>query len=219
MRFQRASTIYSGPSQSESVHGGGIFRFFSTIFKKLLPLAKSALGLGVKAVKSQAGQNLINAASEVAADAGKKVAKDILEGKNVKKASGEGLKSAGKKVAKAAKRTAVQAGLDIIDDTLQGQNLKASAKKRLTAASKQLLTEVAAKGNTTMKKSRGKKGPGRGKKKSGGGGARRGAGKKRTSGGSCSGRGKSRGAGKKKVLKIKKNNIQHLGKQLVRQWL
>lgn len=205
MRFQRSST-FAYPAYHNSAQGGSIFGFFSSIFKKLLPLAKSALGLGAKAVQSTAGQNIINAASEIAADAGKKVAKDILEGKSAKSAAKEEFKAAGKKAAKAVKRSAVKAGLDIIDDTLKGQKLKASAKKRITQASEQLLTDM---------KTRGKKRGGKGGKK-GRGGAKRGRKGIGRSGGGC---GKRRGAGKKKVLKIKKNNMQQLGKQLVRQWL
>lgn len=202
MRFQRRD-FESSPCYRNQ-RGGSIGTFFSGLFKKLLPFAKTILGLGTKAVKSQAGQNIIGAAAELATDAGKELLKDVIEGKNVKQSTKRQLKEKGSVAVKRAKKTAVKAGLNIVEDALKGKNLKAAAKQRITEATKDLLDkDVAA---DKMKRSRGSKGAtkkgGKGKK------GKRGGGKKGKRGGGPKGR---------KLLKIRKNS--KLGKQLVRQWL
>lgn len=111
--------------------GGGVSTFFKSLYRTLMPLAKSA----VKAINTtEAGE----AIKTVVTDVGTKAAKDLLKGESVKSVVKKRLSAP----VKSAKRTALDAGLDIINDTLKGKSLKKSAKNRISMASKKLLKEI-----------------------------------------------------------------------------
>lgn len=239
MRFQRADFDSIGVAQRH--RGGGIGTFFGSIFKALLPVAKSAIGTGskviTKAVTSTAGQNVIKAAKEIATETGKDIIKDVIAGENVAQSAQKHLTAAAKRAANQAKRTAVNAGLDIVQDTLQGKSLKGSAKRRVTEAVQRLVENEEEEDNgsdlestvadileTTKKRSaKMKKGARRartarrGRRRP----ARRAPRAKRGQGGGFLTALVRKAAGRKgkKMVKIKRKGAKQLGKQLVRQWL
>lgn len=249
MRFHRPDFDSSGVTRRnlDNQRGAGIGLIFSSIFKALLPLAKSALGIGAKAAKSSVGKKVLGAAKDIATSTGKDILADALAGENiatsVKKRVGAATKKAALTAAKTAKRTALDAGLDIVQDTLQGKSLKGSAKRRIKQAARRLQEEVEAsetdsetaeEASESEEEEEGSRSSKRRTKKKSRSGkktktmkakrARRAA--RGTSRRKGRGSSKKRSSGKrggrksrsgKKIIRIKKNST--LGKQLVRQWL
>lgn len=185
--------------------GGGASTFFKSLYRTLLPLAKSA---GKALNTTETGQ----AIKTVVTDLGKKATKDILAGESIKSVAKKHLAGP----IKSAKRTALDAGLDIISDTLKGKALKKSARKRVSKASKKMLKEIVGGGGCRDETERG----GGRNKTSGGrkktGGRIKKAGKKGKTGGKCN---TAKGGRKrKKTIKIDRDN-KMLGRALVRQWM
>ena len=76
--------------------GAGIGSIFSSLFSRLVPIVKTALGVGRRALASQAGQQIAKAAKRSAMQAGLSVVGDALRGDNV-------AESAKREIAKARK--------------------------------------------------------------------------------------------------------------------
>ena len=70
----------------QSRYGGGIGSLFAPIFRALIPIAKSAFGLGKEIITHPTGQKLLQQAKRTAIDAGLEIAHDALSGKKVKEA-------------------------------------------------------------------------------------------------------------------------------------
>ena len=83
--------------------GSGLGSFFSGLFKSVVPLAKSFL-------KSSTGQTLKNVALSTASN----VAKDIIEGRNVKESAKENLGDAKQKI-----KTLIKKKFDLDPDEIQ----------------------------------------------------------------------------------------------------
>jgi hypothetical protein len=67
--------------------GAGIGSIFSSLFSRLVPIVKTALGVGRRALASQAGQKLAKAAKRSAMTAGLNVVGDALAGEHVGKSA------------------------------------------------------------------------------------------------------------------------------------
>ena len=59
---------------------------FAPIFRALIPIAKSAFGLGKEIITHPTGQKLLQQAKRTAIDAGLEIVHDALSGKKVKEA-------------------------------------------------------------------------------------------------------------------------------------
>ena len=90
----------------QSRYGGGIGSLFAPIFRALIPIAKSAFGLGKDIITHPTGQKLLQQAKRTAIDAGLEIAHDALSGKKVKEAMQ--VKPKTKKLKAVKKRTKVK---------------------------------------------------------------------------------------------------------------
>ena len=105
---------------------GGLFRIASKLFK---PLAS----LTVKAVKSPAGKQIVNAVKNQAIDSSINVAKDLASGKSVK----ESLKDEFENVKENTKRKVLTLGADYLKDnnstvpSKRGKKILQGAEKKL----------------------------------------------------------------------------------------
>lgn len=78
--------------------GQGIGQIFSSMYNTIVPLVKSALGIGSRVMKSKIGQQAVKSIKKRAMDAGINVVSDALQGENVLKSTKKQLKRAGEKV-------------------------------------------------------------------------------------------------------------------------
>lgn len=78
--------------------GQGIGQIFSSMYNSIIPLVKSALGIGSKVVKSKVGQKAVKSIKKRAMDAGINVVNDALKGENVIQSTKKQLKRAGEEV-------------------------------------------------------------------------------------------------------------------------
>lgn len=100
---------------------GGLFRIASKLFKPLASLA-------VKAVKSPAGKQIVNAVKNQAIDSSINVAQDLASGKSVK----ESLKDEFENVKENTKRKVLTLGADYLKDVppkRRKKNFSSSRKK------------------------------------------------------------------------------------------
>ena len=100
-------------SELYHMRGSGIGGIFSTIFRTLVPIAKSLFGIGKKVAKSPVGQQVLRAAKRNAVKAGLDLAQDTLAGDNV---------------AKSIKKRAKQAGTRMLEDIEAGRGAKRGRK-------------------------------------------------------------------------------------------
>ena len=78
------------------MRGSGVGAIFSSIFRHLIPLTKSAVSVGKKVLNTKTGDRVLKAVKGPAMQAGLDIAKDALEGENVLKSIGKHSKKAGK---------------------------------------------------------------------------------------------------------------------------
>ena len=93
-------------SELYHMRGSGIGGIFSSIFRTLVPIAKTIFGIGKRAASSPVGQQVLKAAKRSAVKAGLDIAQDALAGENV-----------GKSIKKRAK----QAGNQLLEDIESGR--------------------------------------------------------------------------------------------------
>lgn len=104
--YQNVTTKMIGPRKRYSQHGRGIGSILSSVFRKILPFAKTILGIGRKAVNSKTGQSVIKSAKNEALKTGIQVADDALKGRNIGESIKRNAKSAGKNIANTALKEA-----------------------------------------------------------------------------------------------------------------
>lgn len=88
------------------MRGSGIGSIFSSVFRTLIPIAKSIFGITKKAAASPIGQQVMRAAKRSAVKAGIDLAQDTLAGENV---------------GKSIKKRARQAGRQVLEDLESGK--------------------------------------------------------------------------------------------------
>ena len=103
------------------MRGSGIGSVFSSIFRTLVPIAKSIFGFTTRAAASPIGQQVMRAAKRSAVKAGIDLAQDTLAGENV-----------GKSIKKRAK----QAGRQVLEDLEAGRGRSKAAVKKKPCSSK-----------------------------------------------------------------------------------
>lgn len=75
--------------------GNGIGSIFSSLYNSVVPLVKSALGIGSRVAKSQIGRQVAKSVKKRAMKAGLNVVNDALQGENVLKSTRREIKKAG----------------------------------------------------------------------------------------------------------------------------
>lgn len=108
------STMRIHHSELYHMRGSGIGGVFSSIFRTLVPIAKTIFGIGKRAASSAVGKQVLKAAKRSAVKAGLDLAQDTLAGENV-----------GKSIKKRAK----QAGNQLLDDLEAGRGAKGGRAK------------------------------------------------------------------------------------------
>ena len=106
------------------MRGSGIGSIFSSVFRTLIPIAKSIFGITKKAAASPIGQQVMRAAKRSAVKAGIDLAQDTLAGENV---------------GKSIKKRARQAGRQVLEDLESGKGrsrgtVKKQKKKTMCSA-------------------------------------------------------------------------------------
>jgi len=79
--------------------GRGFGSFFATIFRSLKPLMSMGLSTGRKILTSDVAKSIGRTALDIGKDTAKKVAVDVLTGKNVRESVDKGLEEAKEKIA------------------------------------------------------------------------------------------------------------------------
>lgn len=133
--------------QSELYHmrGSGVGSIFSTIFRRLIPIASNMFGFGKQVLQTKTGQKVLQAVKRPALQAGLDIARDALDGENV---------------VKSIKKRGRQAGQQAMENVLTGKG----GKKAIGAGGR----------GGSVSKARGKKRKQPKKKQTGGGsGAKR----------------------------------------------
>lgn len=90
----RGSSSYY-PRDLTMQRGNGIGSIFSSLYNTVVPLVKSALGVGSRVAKSQIGKQVAKSVKKRAMKAGLNVVNDALQGENVLKATKREIKKAG----------------------------------------------------------------------------------------------------------------------------
>lgn len=80
------------------MRGSGVGSIFSTIFRRLVPLAKNVVNTGLNFAQSKTGKKFIKGAKRTALDAGLNIAHDALQGQNLKQSVTKRLKNAGEEL-------------------------------------------------------------------------------------------------------------------------
>lgn len=83
--------------------GAGVGSIFSSLYSSLIPIVKSIVKVGSKAVKSDLGKSILKDVKKTATQAGLTATGEVLQGENVLKASKRALKNVGTTLAKQAK--------------------------------------------------------------------------------------------------------------------
>lgn len=80
------------------MRGAGVGSFFTNVFTELLPLGQKAAAATKKALQSDLGKAVVDAAKRKAVETGINVAEEALRGQNVKAAAASQIKRAGKEL-------------------------------------------------------------------------------------------------------------------------
>lgn len=86
------------PRDLPRMRGAGVGSFFTNIFSDLLPLGEKVVDVTKKALQSDMGKAVVEAAKRKAVETGINVAEEALRGQNVKAAAKEHIKRAGKEL-------------------------------------------------------------------------------------------------------------------------
>lgn len=170
--------------------GAGIGSFFSALYSRVVPVVKSALRIGSKALKSPAAHAIKKEAKKTAMKAGLEIVGDALQGKNVVQSTKQNLKKAKNRMVK--KVTKMAKNMTSSEPSVGNLKLKKWSGGPKKRGGKIAATPAALAQRTLLKKlqqhvaqqqQQQKRGGGKGRKGGGGGGKKRGQKRKAEKGG------------------------------------
>ena len=119
MSLNTPLTYFDSGNSLPVQRGTGIGQIFSSMYNSIVPLVKSAMGLGKRVIKSEIGQKAVKSIKKRAMDAGLNVVNDALQGENILESTKSELKKAGGKV---------------IEDVMKPTKRPTAAKKKMPRA-------------------------------------------------------------------------------------